>query len=352
MASVVIRCTGLTKRFGRTTAVDGVDLEVSEGEVLSLVGPSGCGKTTTLRLLAGFEAPDAGRIEISGRVVADRGRVMPPEQRRVGMVFQDYALFPHMNVADNVAFGLMHMSKEARNSAVSRILEMVGLADLRERFPHQLSGGQQQRIALARALAPQPAVILLDEPFSNIDATLRARVRAEVREILENAGATAVFVTHDQEEALSLADKVAVMWEGRVLQVDTPEMVYQTPISREVAQFVGDMDCLPGKAHDDRVVCELGDLQFTGEAAGPVDIYVKPECVRLQAAAEGRGQVMRREYFGHAQRYAIQLASGRVIRARVDVADAFELGQRVEVEVVGPVQVFAAAEEVVGSTPT
>ena len=191
-----------------------------------------------------------------------------------------------MNVADNVAFGLMHMSKEARNSAVSRILEMVGLADLRGASPHQLSGGQQQRIALARALAPQPAVILLDEPFSNIDATLRARVRAEVREILENAGATAVFVTHDQEEALSLADKVAVMWEGRVLQVDTPEMVYQTPISREVAQFVGDMDCLPGKAHDDRVVCELGDLQFTGEAAGPVDIYVKPEL----RAATGRSR--------------------------------------------------------------
>lgn len=343
MSQLVIRCVGLSKRFGEVLAVDEVHLEVEQGEVLFLVGPSGCGKTTILRLIAGFERPDAGSIDISGRVVADQRHMIPPEQRQVGMVFQDYALFPHMNVAQNVAFGLSHLSSSERAHVVDYILGLVGLADLKERYPHELSGGQQQRIALARALAPQPEVILLDEPFSNIDAALRARVRGEVREILTNAGATAVFVTHDQEEALSLGDKVAVMWKGRILQVDTPEQVYRSPATREVAQFVGDMDCLPGEATNGRVLCELGLLDYRGGISGAVDVFVQPESVRLVPAFDGKAEVVRREFFGHDQRYAVLLPSGRVIRARANADLVYELGQQVQVQVQDPVLVFPAA---------
>ena len=231
--SVALRCTGIAKRFGDTVVVDDLDLMAHTGEIVALLGPSGCGKTTTLRLIAGFEAQDSGTIEIGGRLVAgpSPGRGEPPERRRVGMVFQDYALFPHLSVGKNVAFGLTR--DQERNGQVEAALETVGLPDFAGRMPHELSGGQQQRVALARALAPGPDVILLDEPFSNLDAALRASVRAEVRQILSRAKATALLVTHDQEEALSLADRVAVMWDGHVVQSATPETLYHRPVSRK-----------------------------------------------------------------------------------------------------------------------
>ncbi len=252
-----LRLRGLRKSFGEVVAVDGLDLDVPEGAICALLGPSGCGKTTTLRLIAGLERPDAGTIEIGGEVVSGDGRTVPAERRRIGMVFQDYALFPHMDVAANVGYALGRRPDRAK---VEAALETVGLGGLGKRNPHELSGGQQQRVALARALVAEPRALLLDEPFSNLDAGLRARVREEVREILAEQKLTSVFVTHDQEEALSVADVVAVVNEGKVEQVGTPEDVYSRPSSRWVASFLGEIEVLPGRAEDGTIECELGQL--------------------------------------------------------------------------------------------
>ena len=243
-----LRLQGVSKHFGTKVApilaANEVALTVDSGELLALLGPSGCGKTTTLRLIAGFERVDAGTIEIDGEVVASRSVHVQPERRRVGMVFQEYALFPHVSVLANIEFGLRRMAAADKEVRTKEILDLTGLVGLEQRMPHELSGGQQQRVALARALAPRPALILLDEPFSNLDASLRARVRAEVREILRAANTTAVFVTHDQEEALSLVDQVAVMLDGSVEQVASPHELYTNPANRAVAEFIGDANFL------------------------------------------------------------------------------------------------------------
>ena len=231
----MIELRRVAKRFGHVEAVRDADLAVQRGELLAVLGPSGCGKTTMLRLVAGFEEPDAGEVRVDDRVVAGSGWV-PPERRHVGMVFQDYALFPHLSVADNVGYGLPRRGRVAR---VAEVLDLVGLGGLERRHPHELSGGQQQRVALARALAPQPAVVLLDEPWSNIDPLLRGAMRDDIARILRTAGVTVVLVTHDQEEAFSLADRIALMDAGRIAQVGTPEEMYYRPASRRVAEFVG-----------------------------------------------------------------------------------------------------------------
>ena len=238
-----LRLTGLQKSFGSTRAVDGVDLEVEAGSICALLGPSGCGKTTTLRLIAGLEQPDGGEIAIGERVLCGNGTFVPPEKRRIGMVFQDYALFPHLDVAGNVGYGLGRRPDRER---VAEVLELVGLSHEADRPVHELSGGQQQRVALARALAPTPELILLDEPFSNLDAGLRDRLRQEVRDILSRARVTALFVTHDQAEALSIAETVAVMRDGKVAQLGTPEEIYSRPGSRWVAGFLGEVEVLGG----------------------------------------------------------------------------------------------------------
>ena len=232
---LTIRARGLTKAFGDVVALDNFSLDVWEGSLLTLLGPSGCGKTTALRVLAGFEQA-AGSVEIRGRLVLAPDVFVPPEKRRVGMVFQDYALFPHMSVAANVAYGL---DRGADKKRVSDVLDLVGLTPLADRMPNELSGGQQQRVALARAIAPEPDVILLDEPFSNLDAALRDRVRREMKSILAEAGTTAVLVTHDQEEALATSDLVAVMYRGRVVQVDSPAELYTRPSDPWIAEFLG-----------------------------------------------------------------------------------------------------------------
>ncbi|HEX5616061.1 MAG TPA: ABC transporter ATP-binding protein [Acidimicrobiia bacterium] len=338
--AVVVEVRGLTKRFGTVVAVDAVDLEVRAGELLALLGPSGCGKTTTLRLVAGFERPDEGAVLLGGDEVGTPTHFVPPERRRIGVVFQDYALFPHLSVAQNVAYGVR--DRETRAARVAQMLELVGLADKGRRRPHELSGGEQQRVAIARALAPDPAIVLLDEPFSNLDAALRSRVREEVRDILDAAGATAVFVTHDQEEALSLADRVAVMARGRVLQVGTPAELYAAPAEPFVASFVGDADLLAGDSDGERIVTALGAVRASRPvAAGPVHVVVRPENVRLRLDGSGDGTVRRTTYYGHDQVIEVVLEDGVRVHSRTAPGLAFHAGDRVAVQLTGDAVAFA-----------
>ncbi|MCU0494691.1 MAG: ABC transporter ATP-binding protein [Chloroflexaceae bacterium] len=333
----------MSKAFGAVRAVEGVSLSLPRGQFLALLGPSGCGKTTLLRLIAGFEAPDEGSLHVAGRIVAGPGVAVPPEQRRVGMVFQDYALFPHLSVAQNVAYGLPRSAE--RGQRVETLLELVGLAGLGKRMPHELSGGQQQRVALARALAPQPAVLLLDEPFSNLDAGLRQAVRAEVRAILQQAGATVLFVTHEQEEALSLADAVGVMLAGRLEQLGSPREIYQRPTSRAVATFVGSANLLPGTAEGSSVTCALGQLPLTRPAHGAVEVLVRPEQLLLEEQADGPHHIGSVAFLGAEQLVEVGLTSGATLLARLPSWVEITPGQPVQVKVLGEVVAFPESEQ-------
>ena len=252
-APPAVELDGVTKRYGEATAVDDVSLGVREGEFFTLVGPSGCGKTTTLRLIAGLERPNGGEVALNGTPVSSPDRFVEPEDRGIGVVFQEFALFPHLTAAENVAFGLEGWDAEAREQRVDELLDLVGLEAQGSSYPDELSGGQQQRVALARSLAPEPEVLLLDEPFSNLDVDLRVKMREEVRRILKETGVTAISVTHDQEEAMSISDRVAVMNDGRIEQVGDPEQVFQQPESRFVAGFLGHASFLPGYVHGGEV---------------------------------------------------------------------------------------------------
>jgi iron(III) transport system ATP-binding protein len=332
MTELAIEATGLSKTFGEVAALAGFDIAVEEGQTLTLLGPSGCGKTTALRVIAGFERPDAGVVSVGGLPVAGPGLHVPPERRRVGMVFQDYALFPHMSVAANVSYGLVKGDRDRKDpKRVAEVLELVGMSGTEKRLPHELSGGQQQRVALARALAPRPAVILLDEPFSNLDASLRQRVRRELKEILREARATALFVTHDQEEALSLSDLVAVMREGRVVQVATPPDLYRVPADPWVAGFLGDADFVPATAGHGQVETALGT--FATEHDGKVLVMFRPERVLVTPHPDGEAVVASREYFGHDQLVTIVLADGSRIRSRLGPAPDLKPGERVAVKI-------------------
>ena len=349
--TATVGCRGLRRTYGGVAAVDGLDLDVQRGELLAVLGPSGCGKTTLLRLIAGFERPDAGSITVDGTVVAGPGTFLPPERRRVGIVVQDHALFPHLTVAGNVAYGLRR--DPGRQGRVEEVLAMVGLDGLGDRYPAELSGGQQQRVAIARALAPEPGVILLDEPFANLDAALRARIRFEVRAILHAAGATVILVTHDQEEALSLADRVAVVEQGRVAQVGTPDEVYRRPASPFVARFVGDADLVPGTSDGTAVMTPLGRLPVDGPApaAGPALAVVRPEALRLSADPEGSARVALVTYYGHDQLVQVALDCGTLVRARLGAERIFAAGERVRPELTAPVIAFSAPAPVRGLSP-
>jgi iron(III) transport system ATP-binding protein len=343
-----ISCHGLSKRFGEVAAVSGLELDAAAGRITALLGPSGCGKTTTLRLVAGFERPDTGVITLGGETLSANGRFVPPERRRIGLVFQDYALFPHHDVAGNVAYAL---PPGADRSRVDELLELVGMRGVGGRHPHELSGGQQQRAALARALAADPAAILLDEPFSNLDASLRDRMRREVRRILLESGATSIFVTHDQEEALSLADTVAVMRDGRIEQVGAPEEVYSRPASRWVAEFLGEAEVLSGVARRGGVECELGPLAVDPSFEGPAEVIVRPESFGLSAgptprdASASRAVVTNRDFYGHDQLLHLELESGRRLRCRRPGFPAWHPGDHVRVWIDGPVMVLPAGEQ-------
>jgi iron(III) transport system ATP-binding protein len=317
---LAIRARDLTKSFGDAVALDHFSLDVWEGGVVTLLGPSGCGKTTALRVIAGFES-GGGSIEIHGRTVLDDHIFIPPEKRKVGMVFQDYALFPHMTVAANVAYGL---PKGDRTRRVGSVLEMVGLIGLEHRMPNELSGGQQQRVALARALAPEPEVILLDEPFSNLDAGLRDRVRRELRAILTEARTTAVFVTHDQEEALATSDIVAVMKDGRILQADTPGQLYSNPSDPWIAEFLGDADVIESVARNGRVDTPVGG--FDTELDGMVSVIIRPENIQISLGETPNAVVAGSEFFGHDQLVTLALHGGTRVRARLGPRPVYKTG--------------------------
>ena len=309
-----------------------MSLSLERGRTLALVGPSGCGKTTLLRLLAGLEAPTEGTILLGGRTVASPVSWSPPEERRIGMVFQDYALFPHMTVAQNVVYALNGWSKEARERRMDALLEMVRLQHVRGRYPHQLSGGEQQRVALARALAPRPVALLLDEPFSNLDPQLRSSMRAEVREILLSNGVTTVFVTHDQEEALYMGDVVAVMSKGKVEQVGPPETVFHEPKSAFVARFLETADFLPAQVVNGWVQTEIGQVELSVDLppGTPVEVMVRPDCVSITPRSDGQGRVQSRLFEGMHYLYGVALSSG-VVHSLAAHTHRYEMGERVEV---------------------
>ena len=333
---------GIEKAFGRTRAVAGATLRVDHGALVALLGPSGSGKTTLLRVIAGFERPDAGCVRIGGRLVAGDGAWVEPEHRRIGMVFQDGALFPHLTVAGNVGFGA------SRPERVNECLELVGLADRAGSYPHELSGGERQRVALARALAADPEVVLLDEPFAALDAGLRDALRGEVTEILRRAGTSALLVTHDQAEALSLAGTVAVMRDGRIEQVGTPEEIYERPHSRWLAEFLGEADVLPGTANGGVVECELGRFGAAGDLAGPVEVVIRPESVAIGTGPardpHAEAVVVKRSFYGHDQLVHLQLPSGLQLRSRRLGFPAWHPGDRVRVWIDGPVSAVSPGE--------
>jgi iron(III) transport system ATP-binding protein len=314
-----LELTQVTKQYDPNTlpAVQSISLSLAKGETLALIGPSGCGKTTTLRLIAGFEHPDSGTITLGGRLVADERTSVPPEKRGVGMVFQDHALFPHLTVAENVAFGLSNGSRESRESHVKHFLQLVGLENFGGRYPHELSGGERQRVALARALALKPVVVLLDEPFSSLDADRRAEMREQVRAIFKMLSATAIFVTHDQEEALFMGDRVAVINNGRLEQIGAPEEIFHSAATRFVAEFMGHTDFLPGRVIENGIDTEIGVLTqpATWPVNTPVDVAFRADDVALTPDPASKAHVLARHFKGALNVYRVRLPSGRLIHS-------------------------------------
>jgi iron(III) transport system ATP-binding protein len=316
---IALEIRNLSKSFdgNEYPAVCDVSFSLDKGEILALVGPSGCGKTTTLRLIAGFEQPDAGEVSIGDRVVAGRKSFVPPEQRGVGMVFQEHALFPHLTVNANIGFGLSRLPKGEARKKTDAMLNLLGLQRLADRYPHEISGGERQRVALARALAPQPIVLLLDEPFSSLDADLRSQVREEVRVILKAVGATAIFVTHDQEEALFMGDRLAVFSQGALEQIGSPEEIFHTPATRFVADFMGQTDFLIGIVTENGIQTEIGLLpQWMDLTPGEeVEVAVRADDVTFDPDKDGKAIILARYFKGAMNIYRVRLSSGRIIHS-------------------------------------
>ena len=322
MSTSVLQLDKISQAYGKHWVVKNLSLVLEKGEIGCLLGASGCGKTTVLRTIAGFEPLLRGEIRLNGKVVSRPGSSLPPAKRAIGMVFQDYALFPHLTLFDNVAFGLRDMEKSERIIRVNEMLELVGLKDAHAKYPHEISGGQQQRVALARALAPKPELLLMDEPFSNLDVTLRERLSTEVREIVKAYGATALFVTHNQYEAFAVADRIGVMDDGTMLQWDSAHHLYHCPGDRHVASFVGEGVLLPGVVKEgERIQTGLGLLDgvptcecVPGQA---VDILIRPEDIIHDDDSPVKAEVVRRNFRGANVLYTLRLTSGELVLALV-----------------------------------
>ncbi len=319
---------------GDRPAITDISFAAQEGEIVCLLGPSGCGKTTTLRAIAGFEPVTAGEIRLEGRMVSTPGHLIPTEQRRIGMVFQEYALFPHLRVQDNVAFGLQHLSSGERAAQVRLMLERVGLADLAARYPHELSGGQQQRVALARALVQKPAVLLLDEPFSNLDPDMAGKMREDLHDLLRRTKTTAVLVTHDHDEAFAMADRIAVLNNGRLEQLDTPEAVYHTPSTPFVADFVGQADFVPGTIEHGTVQTEIGIFpNQTGHPSGAqVVVMIRPDDIHIVPAEKSFAHIVARQFRGSENLYTVGLPSGQVVHSSEPSTTVYPVGTPVQLQ--------------------
>ncbi|RMF24874.1 MAG: ABC transporter ATP-binding protein [Cyanobacteria bacterium J083] len=376
----ILSLENVSKKFDSHLAVDSVSFTLQRGELLGLLGPSGCGKTTLLRIIAGFEQIDQGKVYLGGNLVSSPSCWLPPEQRRTGMVFQDYALFPHLNIAENIAFGLKRkklsgkrLNNQQIKQRIAEVLALVGLTPLAKRYPHELSGGQQQRIALARALAPQPDLILLDEPLSNLDVQVRHRLREEIRCILKAAGTSAIFVTHDQEEALAICDQIGVMRQGKLEQIGTPEAIYTQPASRFVAEFVTQANFLTAQRNGSRWCTEIGDFdlsntelsncdqaelmvreedivmipdelttviirerQFLGREyryCDQAELMVREEDIVIIPDERAAVIVRDRQFLGREYRYCLETSSGKRLHARTDISTRVDIGKKVNLSV-------------------
>jgi iron(III) transport system ATP-binding protein len=334
LTDLTLEVENLSHAYGRQEVVRGLSFSLPRGAIGCLLGPSGCGKTTVLRCIAGFESAQQGQIRISGRTVSGAGTMVPPEQRRIGMVFQDYALFPHLSVKANIAFGL-RAGGEAQAARVAEMAALVGLGTALDKDPHEISGGQQQRVALARALAPRPELLLLDEPFSNLDVELRERLSAEVREIIKASGATAILVTHDQQEAFAVADEIGVLHEGRIQQWDSAYNLYHRPANRFVADFVGQGAFLPAKAvSSHQLEIELGVLSGASPVAreagnGSLEVLLRPDDVVHDDAAPTKAEVVHKAFRGAEILYTLRLGSGRKVLALVPSHHNHAIGERI-----------------------
>jgi len=331
----VVECIKLTKHFDNRRIVNELNLVVEEGSILVLLGPSGSGKTTTLRLIAGFEQPDSGVIKIAGKPVFNRGLFVPPEKRKVGMVFQDYALFPHLSVTQNIRFGIPRGDES--NEKVADLLSLLHLKDFGNRMPHELSGGQQQRVALGRAMATDPQIILLDEPFSNLHPALRIQVREEIRDILKSREATAIFVTHDQEEALFMGDNLAIINDGNVEQIDVPEKIFHHPRTRFVASFMGVVDFIPASLVNGSLYTELGSVNtsnhiINNNTSNRIEVMVRPDDVTIYPSENGNGKISGRIFQGGFNLYRITLDSGILVHSILMHTRNYQLGTKVKVE--------------------
>jgi iron(III) transport system ATP-binding protein len=339
--STVLSLQSITKTIGSNTVLKDINLDVQDQEFLAILGSSGSGKTTLLRLISGFDSPDSGQIQLGAKMVFSKGLNVSAEERRVGFVPQDAALFPHLSVAKNIEFGISKHSAAERKQRVTELLQLVDLAGFEDRMPHQLSGGQRHRVALARALAPKPQLILLDEPFSSLDAELRVRLREDVRNVITKTGTTAILVTHDQEEALSIASRVAVLRDGEFAQIGNPSEIYQAPTDVEMATFLGDSVIINGVVKDEKIVTDLGLLTPLNKVANGATgrVAIRPENFYLQPNPKGEGEVIGRQYFGHDALVEVKLPK-LVIQARANGPFAPEIGMKVTVWVRGQVNFY------------